>query len=103
MQSEYEVASEAVALCEGSHGRTDDAIETSILSAGPDRAVAVFVNDADHFAGKFERVGRDCPVDDALKSARRSDPQSAAAVFIERKHQIAIETVLRIVNSGVSL
>ena len=64
---------------------TDDAIESSVLSAGPDRAVAVFVDHADHFAGEFVRVRRSVPLTMRCKSARGSDPQSAAAVFIERE------------------
>src|SRR5207253_6090327 len=103
MKSENEIARESIALGEGGDGLTDDPVETSILSAGPDRAVAIFVNHADRFSGEFERVGRDCSVHDALQSARCSDPHVAAAVFIQRQNKIAIETVLRIVNRGVSL
>ena len=104
MNSENEIAGESsVALGKGGDSSTDDAVETSILRAGPDRAVAVFVNDADRFSGEFERVGSECSVHDALKSARRPDPQDAAAVFIQRQHHIVMETVLRIVNRGVSL
>src|SRR5438105_8270263 len=90
MKSENEIAGQSVALGEGGDGFTDNAVETSILSAGPDRAIAVFVNHADRFPGEFERIGRQCPVHDALKSARHSDPQNAAAIFIQRQHKIAI-------------
>ena len=83
MKSENEIAGESVALGEGGDGFTDDAVETSILSAGPDRAIAVFVNHSDRFSGEFDDVGSNRSVHDALKSVRRSDPQNAAAVFIQ--------------------
>ncbi|HEV8657288.1 MAG TPA: hypothetical protein VGS96_01560, partial [Thermoanaerobaculia bacterium] len=98
IEREDEITRKTVADRKGRDVVARNSVQTSVLSSHPKRAVAALLNRSDHLTGKFQSIRCDCSVHNALKSAGGTDPHNAAAIFIDRHHEIAPQAIARVVN-----